>query len=479
MNLNKLWILALISIAATPSFAATWPEVEARQSQTIDVVVIGGGLAGLAAVDALARKGITNVLLLESKDRVGGKMWTERPAESGSEPLAHYERGAELVNSSDLQLRALLSRFKVGLVERRFVKEEREAVLLFNERLQIGESGQYQIGPLKAFNEKELISAMNEISSDRQILQELFNLQTLRKSQVASERAAVQKKLRSKTAAELLSGGQYSRAFLDALFSSEFGFSTEHVNAEVLLDYVEVSQTESAGRVDFNLKIIPASDERYRIRGGTDSIIRKLDEAYQNEILKNAIATRIVQLAPDQFAIDAHGGPNGQKQVHLTAKNVIFAVPAYDLASMQISAPEVSAKELAVASRLPYASNAKIFLRFDKKFWDSPGSSGFSGVGILESGVQFWDTTENQRDSRGGVITIYPGDWPTDEKQQRLRLNEIIAQMKTLPAFRSLENHLISVDQEIWKKSYAGLFNTRYQKAPALFARLMAPRAQS
>jgi monoamine oxidase len=43
-----------------------------------EVIVIGGGAAGLAAADALARGG-RRVLLLEARRRLGGRIWTRRP----------------------------------------------------------------------------------------------------------------------------------------------------------------------------------------------------------------------------------------------------------------------------------------------------------------------------------------------------------------------------------------------------------------
>jgi monoamine oxidase len=69
----------------------------------VKVAVVGAGLAGLAAADALARSG-AEVVVLEARDRVGGRVW--------SQPFAGgvAERGAEFVFESDVVLRATAER---------------------------------------------------------------------------------------------------------------------------------------------------------------------------------------------------------------------------------------------------------------------------------------------------------------------------------------------------------------------------------
>lgn len=72
------------------------------------VAVIGAGLAGLAAADALRRQG-ADVVVLEARDRVGGRVW--------SVPFAGgvAERGAEFVFSGDEVLQATARRLGLRL----------------------------------------------------------------------------------------------------------------------------------------------------------------------------------------------------------------------------------------------------------------------------------------------------------------------------------------------------------------------------
>ena len=59
------------------------------KSEAADVVVLGAGMAGLAAARELAESGL-HVIVLEARDRVGGRIFTQRTAEG-----ALVEHGAE------------------------------------------------------------------------------------------------------------------------------------------------------------------------------------------------------------------------------------------------------------------------------------------------------------------------------------------------------------------------------------------------
>ena len=60
------------------------------------VGIVGAGFAGLAAATELVRAGVTDVVVLEARDRVGGRVWSEA-IETGGGGSATIERGAEFV----------------------------------------------------------------------------------------------------------------------------------------------------------------------------------------------------------------------------------------------------------------------------------------------------------------------------------------------------------------------------------------------
>jgi Flavin containing amine oxidoreductase/NAD(P)-binding Rossmann-like domain len=84
------------------------------------VIVIGAGLAGLAAADALAREGV-EVTVLEATERVGGRVW--------SVPfygLGTVERGAEFVLPGESEIIGLVERFGLEVFEKGMLYANRE-----------------------------------------------------------------------------------------------------------------------------------------------------------------------------------------------------------------------------------------------------------------------------------------------------------------------------------------------------------------
>lgn len=109
-------VVAVETTLSPPKPVATTPKQQQQQpgrQKVVDVVIIGAGLAGLAAADEVHRAGLSCVVL-EARDRVGGKTW--------SEPLAQghgvIDLGAAWINDSNQsRMIALARRFGADLIE--------------------------------------------------------------------------------------------------------------------------------------------------------------------------------------------------------------------------------------------------------------------------------------------------------------------------------------------------------------------------
>lgn len=85
-------------------------------SQRADVIVIGGGIAGLEATRHLTQAGL-HVILLEARDRLGGRIWTQH---AGDYPV---ELGAEFIHGRPPEIFSTVSeaRLRVSVVDGRMV----------------------------------------------------------------------------------------------------------------------------------------------------------------------------------------------------------------------------------------------------------------------------------------------------------------------------------------------------------------------
>ena len=66
-------------LLATLNFVLAVSQLTASKKLTLDssrVVVIGGGVSGLAAASELIKNGFTHVTILEAQDRLGGRIHT-------------------------------------------------------------------------------------------------------------------------------------------------------------------------------------------------------------------------------------------------------------------------------------------------------------------------------------------------------------------------------------------------------------------
>ena len=79
---------------------------------TFDVVVVGAGIAGLAAAARLGQSGRT-VVILEARERVGGRIWTERDSKSA----VPAELGAEFIHGLPPEIWQPLQNSKVEITE--------------------------------------------------------------------------------------------------------------------------------------------------------------------------------------------------------------------------------------------------------------------------------------------------------------------------------------------------------------------------
>lgn len=106
------WLFEVDAVLSR-SAPAQIPRTLTTPKQSVDVVIIGAGLAGLTAAHDVTSKGYTCVVL-EARDRVGGKTWS-KPLAGGKGVV---DLGAAWINdTSQSKMYSLAKRFKADLIE--------------------------------------------------------------------------------------------------------------------------------------------------------------------------------------------------------------------------------------------------------------------------------------------------------------------------------------------------------------------------
>lgn len=116
--------LALAIAAFLLSFIYTQTLATAEESEYHDIIVIGAGMAGIAAANQLNENGY-DVLVLEARDRIGGRMLTDSSYEN-----YHLDVGASWIHGTkDNPIKELTDKYNITTVP----FDDEESVIFYDE----------------------------------------------------------------------------------------------------------------------------------------------------------------------------------------------------------------------------------------------------------------------------------------------------------------------------------------------------------
>ena len=364
---------------AVAGAAPAWSPVAAGAQQT-RVIVVGAGLAGLAAAHELARAGV-RATVIEGAPRVGGRCWTERGAFADGQ-LA--ERGGELIDTSHEAIRTLAAGFGLALDDLTATEPPGSQPLAFFD------GAPYALPDI----DRDFRAMRERLLADAQVLGD--DLPTYRNhtpAQRTLDRMSARQWIDTRVA-----GGTRSRfgQLLVNAYGEELGGDPDEISAITVVSLLAGSPADRFSPYE-------ESDQRFHIRGGNDLLVTKLAATVSGQVETGGRLVALARLPDGRVRVSVMRDSAVRDEV---AHRVIVAIPFTLLRVVDLKEAGFDARKRRAIDELGMGSNTKLQLQFDRRFWlPANGSGEFRLAGAFQT---TWDVTRAQAGA-AGVLNCYSG----------------------------------------------------------------------
>jgi len=350
---------------------ASAPMAHAAGGKPGKVAIIGGGLAGLVALDKLVAAGV-DVRLYEGRNRTGGRVFTVPDA---GNPGGWIEIGGQLINSDHEDMLGLAKRFDIPLIDRKALPGH-EVLLRDRQRI----------------DDKALAAALAPIAG--QIAKDSERIDADSDKALAEIDALSVRGYLDKHRA--LISDPAVRRLLEQSIRTEYGAEPHEASALQLIFNLPTVNGEA-------FEILGESDERYIVTGGSSRIPRALATLHTERIELNRTLVSIARGRGGITLRFSSGAP-------VTVDRVILAVPAPVLGTIRhggLFSPDWAA----FAKGVRLGRCAKLNAAYRARPWAQAAMGPGGATWDLSEKAPFgeaWECTMGQP-GPGGTLTWYFG----------------------------------------------------------------------
>lgn len=362
-------------VAAASAFALTRKAFAAPKTPSIDVAIVGAGLAGLQCAYNLGKAGVA-ATIYEGGNRVGGRQHSLR----GLFPGQNAERGGELIDNLHKTMLGWVN--TLGLT-REDVERANEGEIFYHfDGQRIPEST--IVDEYRAF-----VAAMSA------------DLRSSTGAPTANSFNAADQALDRMTLADYLTSrgcGLRARQAIEAAYLAEYGREISEQSSLNFLLFIHA---------DKRSKFTPFgvySDERFHVVEGNDRIATGIAGLLPKQPEFGMMLERVRKTSSGRIELTLR---KGNQSIVRTHDKVVLAVPFSVLRTVALDASLGLPpwKTLAI-NQLGYGDNAKQMIGFDGPHWLELGCTGTS-YSNLPNHQTTWETNPTNATTERAVLTDY------------------------------------------------------------------------
>ena len=339
-----------------------------RTPDQVDVAVIGGGLSGLSAARRL-RAGGRSVAVLEARNRVGGKMWTESVGGHRADMGAHW------IGPTQDRIASLARELGVRTQRQHL---DGDAVLLSRGRRRTFSGSLPPLSPL-ALAELGVVQLRLERMRRRVPLERPWLLAAGPSRDSETVAAFAERNLRTRDA----------RLFLGLTTQLVFGAEPEELSLLYFLFYLQ-----SGGGLE-SLTEFEGGAQQDHFVGGSQQICDRLAESLDGALRMHS-AVSAVEHQGETIVLHSATGT-------VRARHAIVAVsPA--IAGRWHWGRQLPADRDALAQRMPMGAYMKVSVAYERAWWRE---QGLSGIAYADTGPLQMVVDATSAGEPGGLLACF------------------------------------------------------------------------